>query len=215
MSHEIGYHPDLKEKKIVLASHNQGKLKELVEALSLYPELSLLTATDFNLDEPIEDGQTFLDNAKIKAHYVASKTGLPSLADDSGLCIDAMGGRPGVHTAEWFTMDNGVRDFDFGFQKIKQEVFIDTDKSASMICILVLALPNGTDFIFEGKVNGEITLAPAGQSGFCLDPLFVPEGFQEPFAVLGPQIKSIHSARARALRKFEHFIGHSLQLVTH
>ncbi len=211
MSHQFDYHPDFKEKKMVLASHNQGKLKELIEALYLYPDLSILTANDFNLDEPVEDGKTFIDNAKIKAHYVASKTGLPSLADDSGLCINAMGGRPGVHTAEWFTKDDGTRDFDFGFEKIKKEVFIETDKTASMKCILVLALPNGTDFIFEGEVPGRITLTPAGLTGFCLDPLFIPEGFDQPFAVLGPKIKSIYSARARALRKFEHFIAEALK----
>jgi XTP/dITP diphosphohydrolase len=200
-------HRKLTPGQIVIASHNAGKVREiraLVEPYGVVP----VSAGDLGLAEPEETGTTFADNALLKAHAAAQASGLPALADDSGLCVAALGGRPGVYTADWaqrqwFEGDPG-RDWYLAMGKVEgllAEQGVDADRSAYFICTLALAWPDGHAELFEGRVHGALTWPPRGLLGFGYDPVFVAAGMTQTFAEIDPAAKHAMSHRADAFAK--------------
>ena len=185
--------------KLVVASHNDGKIKEIKAMLAPF-NIEVQSAKELHLSDVEETGTTFEENAKIKAQGISLMCGLPCLADDSGLCVDALDGRPGVYSARYAPN----RDFDKGMSILLKEMSESKNKSrkAHFSCCLALAMPNEKTKIFEGKVEGEIADKPSGKSGFGYDPVFIPEGYTQTFAELGNDIKNKISHRGRALEKF-------------
>jgi XTP/dITP diphosphohydrolase len=198
--------------KLVIATHNAGKLREISALLSPYG-VELLSAGDLGLPEPAETGTTFAQNALIKAHSAALGSGLPALADDSGLCVAALGGRPGVYTADWaerqvFEGEAGKdwagRDWYMAMGKVEgmlAEKGTDVDRSGYFACTLALAWPDKSEAVFEGRVHGALTWPPRGTLGFGYDPVFVPSGYDLTFAELDPAEKHSISHRADAFAK--------------
>ncbi|WP_439491306.1 RdgB/HAM1 family non-canonical purine NTP pyrophosphatase [Blastomonas fulva] len=193
--------------RLVIASHNQGKVREiraLLEPFGIEP----VSAGDLGLAEPAETGTSFAENALLKAHASAQASGCVALADDSGLCVAALGGRPGVYTADWaerqwFEGEPG-RDWYMAMGKVEgrlAELGPDADRSAYFICTLALAWPDGHAEIFEGRVTGALTWPPRGTLGFGYDPVFVAQGFSQTFAELDPAHKHSISHRADAFAK--------------
>jgi len=180
---------------LVLASHNAGKLREFSALLAPFG-LDLLSAASLGLPEPAETGTSFIENARIKALAAASAAALPALADDSGIAVAALGGAPGVHTADWAMRPDGTRDYAGAMARIAAE-----DGSARRRCAfvatLVLAWPDGHTEAFEGRVDGHWT-SPRGANGFGYDPIFIPEGEALTFGEMTPDQKARHSHRARA-----------------
>lgn len=182
--------------KLVLASHNAGKLREFSALLAPHG-LELISAGELGLPEPAETGETFVANATIKALAAARATGLPALADDSGLAVAALGGAPGVYTADWAMRPDGTRDYAAAMARIAAE-----DRSARRRCafvaVLVLAWPDGHSEAFEGICAGHWVAPPRGAQGFGYDPMFVPDGATLTFGEMTPAEKARHSHRARA-----------------
>jgi XTP/dITP diphosphohydrolase len=193
--------------KLVIASHNAGKVREIRALLKPYG-IEPVSAGDLGLDEPEETGTTFAENALLKAHAAANASGLPALADDSGLCVAALGGAPGVYTADWAekqSFEGGPgRDWYMAMGKVEgklAELGRDTDRSAYFTCTLALAWPDGHEELFEGRVNGTLSWPPRGTMGFGYDPVFVPLGRDQSFAELDPAEKHAISHRADAFQK--------------
>lgn len=193
--------------KLVIASHNQGKVREIRALLSAYG-IEPVSAGELGLPEPEETGTTFAENALLKAHAAAQGAGLPALADDSGLCVAALDGAPGVYTADWAetkSFEGGPgRDWYMAMGKVEgklAELGPETDRSAYFTCTLALAWPDGHAEIFEGRVHGSLTWPPRGVMGFGYDPVFVPTGRSETFAELDPSEKHAISHRADAFAK--------------
>lgn len=191
-------------KQIVFASRNQGKIAE-ISAMLAPLGITVKSALELDLPDVEETGTTFAENAALKAHAAAQQTGLPALADDSGLCVNALGGRPGVYSARYAP----GRDFKQGMAKMLDEIAQTgtSDRSAYFACVLALAFPNGKTEYFEGRVEGSIATAPAGDGGFGYDPLFVPQGQQKTFAELDASFKNKTSHRARAMQKFLNYLN--------
>jgi len=193
--------------KLVIATHNAGKLKEIGKLLEPYG-LECVSAGALGLPEPPETGKTFIENALIKARAAAEASGIPALADDSGLSVAALDGRPGVYTADWaerqwFEGSSG-RDWYMAMGKVEgmlQDKGIDCPRDAWFSCVLALAWPDGEYAIYEGRVNGELTWPPRGTMGFGYDPVFVPNGYDLTFAELEPEQKHAISHRADAFAK--------------
>lgn len=188
--------------RLLVASHNKGKIEEISQLLAPF-SITVVSAADFGLPEPEETETTFAGNARIKAHAAAKATGLPALADDSGLCVDALGGAPGVYTADW-AMTPAGRDFAMAMAKTWQrleDVNAPCPRNAQFCCTLVIAWPDGTDSVFSGSVEGEITWPPRGPMGHGYDPIFQPNGYQQTFGELGSDEKNRISHRAEAFRK--------------
>lgn len=191
---------------LVLATHNRGKLEE-IEALMAPLGIAVRSAADFGLEEPVETEDSFVGNARIKAHYAAQKTGLPALADDSGITVDALGGAPGVYTADWAETPNG-RDFLIAMTRtwdLVQASGAQPPYSAQFRCTLVLAWPDGHDEVFEGIVRGTLVWPLRGALGHGYDPMFQPDGYAVTFAEMTAKHKNGISHRADAFRKL---IGH-------
>lgn len=189
--------------KLVIASHNKGKLREMSELLAQFG-VTVSSASDHNLEEPDETEDNFIGNARIKAHYAAQATGLPALSDDSGITVDALGGQPGVYTADWAETPNG-RDFPMAMTKVwrlLEEKNAPAPRSAAFNSTLCLAWPDGHDEIFEGIVHGQVVWPMRGDEGFGFDPIFVPDGETETFGEMDPVRKNAMSHRADAFRKF-------------
>ena len=192
---------------LVIATHNEGKLREISALLEPYG-LNCISAGSLGLPEPPEDGKTFVENALIKARAAAEASGLAALADDSGLAVDALGGRPGVYTADWaerqwFEGDPG-RDWYMAMGKVEgmlQQLGSDTDRSAAFHCVLAIAWPGGEHAVYEGKCAGSLTWPPRGEMGFGYDPVFVPQGRDQTFAEIDPEEKHAMSHRADAFAK--------------
>ncbi len=187
---------------ILVASHNAGKLDEM-RALFGARGVAVVAAADLGLPEPAETEDTFVGNARIKAHAAAQESGLVALADDSGLEVDALGGRPGVYTADWAETGSG-RDFGFAMRKTHDElVRIGAEKPwrARFRCTLVLAWPDGGERVYEGSVEGELVWPIRGKEGHGYDPMFIPENAEMTFAEMTPAEKNARSHRARALEK--------------
>lgn len=188
--------------RLVVATHNAGKLREIGELLAPYG-IAAVGAAALGLPEPAETGETFAENATIKAEAAARAAGLPALADDSGFCIAALGGAPGVHTADVATLPDGSRDYGVGMARVRANLGEPDDLSAWFVCALALAWPDGTVEVFEGRVDGTWVWPPRGENGFGFDPMFLPEGSAETFGEMDPAAKHAVSHRARAFALFK------------
>ena len=187
---------------ILIATHNSGKFEEftaLLEPLGI----TAVFAKDRGLAEPAETGSTFVENARIKAHAAAKATGLLALSDDSGLEIDALGGAPGVHTADWAETPTG-RDFVMAMEEAHR-LLVDGGRAqpwrARFCCTLVLAWPDGEDVVFDGRVEGQVVWPMRGDQGHGYDPIFLPDGYTETFGEMDRWEKNRISHRAVALQK--------------
>ena len=188
--------------KLVIASHNKGKVRELTALLAPYG-IEPVSAADLDLPEPVETGTTFFANAELKARSAADLSGLPALADDSGLCVDALGGDPGVYTADWAETPTG-RDWALAMRKVEDALIAkgpDTGRDAHFVCVLALAWPDGHVEWFEGRAEGSLIWPPRGTVGFGYDPVFVPYGRDRTYAELDPAEKHAISHRADAFRQ--------------
>jgi len=190
--------------KLVIATHNSGKLREIRELLAPLG-IDCVGAAELGLPEPEEIGNTFVDNADLKAREAADLSGLPALADDSGLAVDALHGLPGIFSARWAEDENGKRDFDRAMERVWREVEAageDAGHDAHFACALSLAWPDdGQVQSFEGRVDGKLTWPPRGDQGFGYDPMFVPVGYGETFGEMDQADKHRISHRADAFRK--------------
>lgn len=185
--------------KLVIASHNAGKVREINALLTPYG-IEAISAAELDLPEPEETGTTFVANAELKALQAADLSGLPALADDSGLCVDALGGDPGVYTANWAETPNG-RDWTLAMTKVEQALAAkgpDASRDAHFVCVLALAWPDGHVQWFEGRADGTLTWPPRGAVGFGYDPVFVPTGSDLTYAEMDPAQKHAISHRAAA-----------------
>lgn len=183
--------------RLVLASHNAGKVREVATLLAPYG-LEVVSVKDLGLPVPAETEDSFLGNARIKALAAARASGLPALADDSGFSVAALGGDPGVRTADWATQPDGTRDYAAAMAKVAKLAGASPDRSAWFTCALVLAWPDGHTEGFEGKVEGNWIHPPRGDKGFGYDPMFIPEGHAQTFGEMDPALKHRISHRARA-----------------
>jgi XTP/dITP diphosphohydrolase len=201
--------------KLVIASHNEGKVREIVNLLGPYG-IEPVSAASLDLPEPDEIGATFIDNADLKARAAADLSGLPALADDSGLCVEALGDRPGIFSARWALADarvspeagpgevTGDRDFNRAMRRVEDELEAlgpDASRNAHFVCALALCWPDGHSEWFEGRVDGTLIWPPRGDKGFGYDPIFVPIGHDITFAEMDPAEKHRISHRADAFRK--------------
>jgi XTP/dITP diphosphohydrolase len=193
--------------RLVIASHNQGKVREIRDLLSPFG-VEPISAGELGLPEPEETGTTFVENALLKARSSANASGLVALADDSGLCVDALGGAPGVYTADWAetrAFEGGPgRDWYMAMGKVEgklAEIGVDADRSAHFVCVLALAWPDGDIAVFQGRVSGTLTWPPRGTLGFGYDPVFVPRDSLQTFAEIAPEAKHAISHRADAFAK--------------
>lgn len=189
---------------LLVATHNDGKLEEIRDMVSNFP-ISVVGAKEMNLAEPEETGTTFVENARIKAHAAAQATNLPALADDSGIEVDALGGAPGVYTADWAETPNG-RDFEMAMRRTYQQLLAsDADRPwvARFCCTFVIAWPDGHDEVFEGRMEGEIVWPMRGDQGHGYDPIFQPTGYEQTFGEMDRWEKNKISHRADAFQKLQ------------
>ena len=186
--------------RLVLASHNQGKIAEF-EALLDGTGIALVSAASLGLAEPDETADSFAGNARLKAHAAARAAGLPALADDSGFCVAALDGRPGIHSARWAGQK---RDFAAAMRRVHDEAGagLDADPAAWFVAVLCLAWPDGSDTTFEGRIDGRFVWPPRGSGGHGYDPVFVPNGDARSFAEMLESEKNAISHRARAFATF-------------
>ena len=187
---------------LVVATHNEGKLQEISDLLRPY-DVFLTTNADHQLPEPLETEASFVGNARIKAHAAAQATGLPALADDSGIEVDALNGAPGVYTADWAETGAG-RDFGVAMTRVWQELerlAAPEPRLARFRCTLVLAWPDGHDEVFEGLMPGRIVWPMRGDQGHGYDPIFQPDGFELTFGEMDRWQKNRISHRADAFAK--------------
>ena len=192
-------------KKLVLATHNKGKVSELGELLAPY-NIEVIAASEFNIPEPEETGSTFRKNARLKAVHSAQIAKLPALADDSGLCIPALGGAPGIYSARW---GGPNKDFAAASERIKEELIAKSKAlttKAYFICVLSLAQPDGSSVEFEGRVDGRLTFPARGDKGFGYDPIFVPSHSKKTFGEMEQLEKNQRNHRADAFDKFKDYL---------
>jgi XTP/dITP diphosphohydrolase len=182
--------------KLVIASHNAGKITEIAALLAPY-RVEALGAAALGLPEPDETEPTFEGNAALKAHAAVRATGLPALADDSGLVVPALDGAPGIYSARWA---GPSRDFGIAMVRVHSELG-DKDRVASFVSVLALAWPDGEEALFRGEVHGQLSWPPRGENGFGYDPMFIPEGYDRTFGELPHEVKYAIDHRARAFAK--------------
>ena len=188
--------------RLLVATHNRGKLDEINKLLEAF-EVSVVSAGELGLPEPIESEDSFIGNARIKAHAAAQAAGLPALSDDSGITIDALGGAPGVYTADWAETPTG-RDFVMAMTKawdMLEAVAAQKPRLAQFRCTLVLAWPDGHDEVFEGVMAGQVVWPMRGDQGHGYDPIFQPLGSELTFGEMDRWQKNQISHRADAFRK--------------
>ncbi|HLN24239.1 MAG TPA: RdgB/HAM1 family non-canonical purine NTP pyrophosphatase [Patescibacteria group bacterium] len=183
--------------KLVIASHNPGKVREIGELLAPFGA-KVVSAGELGLDEPEETGVTFAENAELKARAAALASGLPALADDSGLAVDALLGAPGIFSARWA---GPSKDFGHAMHKLQSEIGDNPDRRAQFVCALSLAWPDGHVETFEGIVHGTLVWPLRGAHGFGYDPMFLPKDRSETFGEMTPAAKHAISHRADAFRK--------------
>lgn len=199
--------------KLVIASHNEGKVREIRDLLFPYG-IEPVSAASLDLPEPEETGTTFVANAELKAMQAADLSGLPALADDSGLCVEALGGDPGIFSARWGLPDPAIaglepepgegRDFDRAMRRVNARLDAlpeGTSRAAHFVCALALAWPDGHVEWFEGRVDGTLIWPPRGDKGFGYDPMFVPDGHDRSFGEMDPAAKHAMSHRADAFAR--------------
>lgn len=187
----------LADERLVVASHNPGKVREIGALLSPW-SVTAVSAAALQLPEPEETGETFVANALLKAHAAASGAMLPALADDSGLAVAALGGKPGIRSARWAGPE---RDFADAMVRVNDALGTSPDRRARFVCALALAWPDGHAETFEGCVSGALIWPPRGDRGFGYDPMFVADGDALTFGEIDPADKRAKSHRARAFRK--------------
>lgn len=188
---------------LLVATHNAGKLEEIAALLEPFG-IAVIGAGEKGLSEPEETETTFLGNARIKAHAAAQETGLPALADDSGLEVDGLGGAPGVYTADWAETGNG-RDFTMAMTRVHDELVKNTAPhpwTARFRCTLVLAWPDGHDEVFPGVINGQIVWPMRGHQGHGYDPIFQADSYSITFGEMDRWEKNRISHRADAFARF-------------
>lgn len=190
--------------KLVIASHNEGKVREIRALLAPYG-MEPVSAGSLGLPEPDETGTTFVANAELKAMQAADLSGLPALADDSGLCVDALGGDPGIFSARWA---GPSKDFGLAMELVEKNISgkaVEGEpapaRDAHFVCALALAWPDGHVEWFEGRVDGTLVWPPRGANGFGYDPMFLPNGHEETFGEMDPEAKHAMSHRADAFRQ--------------
>jgi len=189
--------------RLVLATHNAGKVEEMRALLAPYG-VALTANADHGLPEPAETEDSFLGNARIKAQAAARATGLPALADDSGLMVEALGGAPGVRTADWAETASG-RDFTVAMTRTHDALMAlaaPEPWAARFVSVLVLAWPEGREQAFEGVAEGRIVWPPRGRLGHGFDPVFIPEGESRTFAEMTGAQKNALSHRGRSIAAF-------------
>ncbi len=189
--------------KLVIATHNAGKVREIADLLRGHG-IETVSAAELDLPEPEETGTSFMANAEIKARSAADLSGLPALADDSGLCVDALGGDPGVYTANWAETADGTRDWTMAMGKVEDKLTAlgpDASRAAHFVSTLALAWPDGHVEWFEGRIDGMMVWPPRGAMGFGYDPAFVPLGETRTFAEMSFEEKQASNHRARAFAK--------------
>ncbi len=189
--------PVLSSERLVLATHNQGKLREFKTILG-DSFAGIVTAGDLGLPEPEETGTTFIENALLKANAAQKATKALVLADDSGLCVNALGGDPGLFSARWA---GPTKDFRHAMQRVHDALGSTPDRSAYFIAVLALVMPDGTEHLFEGRINGQLTWPPRGDKGHGYDPIFIPEGETRTFGEMEEDEKNAISHRGRAIQK--------------
>lgn len=200
MSDEFGQEQAIRKLapgKLVIASHNPGKVREIGELLAPFG-IETVSAAALDLPEPDETGTTFVANAELKAMQAADLSGLPALADDSGLCVEALNGDPGIFSARWA---GEGKDFGLAMQLVWDAIEAkgpDAGHDAHFVCALALAWPDGHVEAFEGRVDGTITWPPRGDNGFGYDPIFQPHGHAISFGEMAPDRKHAMSHRADA-----------------
>lgn len=202
--------------KLVIASHNEGKVREIRDLLGAHG-IEPISAAELDLPEPDEIGVSFIENADLKARQAADLSGLPALADDSGLCVEALGGRPGIFSARWALAADprvppeagpgeveGPRDFGLAMRRVQEELEKlgpEASRAAHFVCALAVVWPDGRSEWFEGRVDGTLVWPPRGDQGFGYDPIFVPAGHEQTFGEMDPDAKHAISHRADAFRK--------------
>jgi len=179
-------------KRLLIATHNAGKLAEFAALLAPFG-VAVVSAAALDLPEPEETGASFADNARLKARAAARAANMPALADDSGLCVAALGGAPGIFSARY-----AAGDYPAAFANIITAAAAADDWRARFVCALCHAMPDGRTATYIGQVDGVIARLPAGAAGFGYDPIFIPNGYDKSFAELGATVKDQVSHRARA-----------------
>ncbi|WP_420140613.1 RdgB/HAM1 family non-canonical purine NTP pyrophosphatase [Sphingomonas sp.] len=195
-------HRKLAPGKLVIASHNEGKVREIRALLEPYG-IEPVSAASLGIPEPVETGTSFIANAELKARFSADLSGMVALADDSGLCVDALGGDPGVYTADWAETPTG-RDWALAMRKVEDALQArgpEAGRDAHFVCVLSLCWPDGHVESFDGRAEGSLTWPPRGTIGFGFDPVFVPLGSDQTYAELPAEEKKRISHRADAFRK--------------
>ncbi len=185
-------------KKLLLATHNKGKVAEMSAMLAPYG-VEVTSAAELGLPEPDETESTFVGNALIKARAASAASGLPVLADDSGLCVNALNGNPGVYSADWA---GNPRDFNVAMQKVHDALGDAADRSAYFISVFALVMPDGTEQIFEGRCHGTIVWPGRGNGGHGYDPIFMAHGETRSFGEMTLDEKAKYSHRAKAFEQF-------------
>jgi XTP/dITP diphosphohydrolase len=182
--------------RLVIASHNPGKIEEIAALLAPFA-VAVVSAGSLGIPEPEETGDTFEANAALKARAAAEASGLPALADDSGLVVAALGGAPGIYSARWA---GPAKDFRAAMERVNRELG-DRDRRAAFVAVLALAWPGTSIELFRGEVQGGLVWPPRGDRGFGYDPMFVPAAGKLTFGEMDPAEKHKISHRARAFAK--------------
>lgn len=196
------------EKKLVIASHNQGKVREIRDLVGPLG-IDVVSAGDLGLPEPEETGLTYIANAELKARAAAERSGLPALADDSGLSVTALGGDPGIYSARWAGPE---KDFSVAMRKVEDKLREkaasgNPDRSAAFVCALTICWPDGHAESVEGRISGDLVWPPRGENGFGYDPMFIPEGHDLTFGEVDSDWKHSVSHRAVAFDKLLKLVG--------
>lgn len=186
-------------KRLVLASHNAGKLREIADLLRPF-QIEVVNAGALGLPEPEETGITFVENAELKARAAATASGLVALSDDSGLCVSALDGQPGIYSARWAGPD---KDFVLAMRRVEDELkhSRSPDRRAHFVCALSLCWPDGHCETFQGEVHGQLVFPPRGTYGFGYDPIFLADGYDITFGEMDPGAKHAISHRAHAFKQ--------------
>jgi XTP/dITP diphosphohydrolase len=195
------------KKKVIVASHNSGKVREIKSLLKPY-SFTIQSASDLQIKEPKETGKNFIENAILKAKFVSKKSGCIALADDSGLCINLLNGEPGIRSARWAGKD---KDFKLAINKIEKKLIkIDPNSNikyrSHFCCALALSFPNGQTISFQGKVYGQLQFPAKGLNGFGYDPIFVPNGYKKTFGEMNYSYKERISHRQKAFKKLKKYL---------
>ena len=193
---------ELPDNKLVVASHNPGKVREIGDLLKPLG-IDAISAGELGLPEPEETEDTFEGNARLKAEAATRASGMAALSDDSGLCVDALGGAPGIYSARWAGAD---KDFTRAMQKVEHELrdcyaLSPDQRKAHFVCALCLAIPGQPSKVYRGEVHGVLVWPPRGDKGFGYDPVFQPEGHGITFGEMDPAAKHAMSHRARAFEQ--------------